>query len=205
MKFRTVLADPPWRYNDKLTMSDVKRGADANYPTMSVEEICALWTREHRTLAGHQLEDDAFLFLWSTNPFLLNGVATAVCRAWNFKEKQIITWVKGRAAYEIVGDGVFHTIIPKLVLRTGLGHYTRGTTEPLILATRGAPKVYVKDDGVNNLVLEPEDEVLLASPSRHSKKPEASYQLIERLCPGPYLELFSRQQRPGWTCWGNEL
>lgn len=40
---------------------------------------------------------------------------------------------------------------------------------------------------------------------RHSEKPEAFYQLVERVSPGPYLELFARQRRTGWTTWGDEV
>jgi N6-adenosine-specific RNA methylase IME4 len=211
--FRTVLADPAWQYNDKLVMSDVPRGADSNYLTMTTAEICALW--DGTTLAGHELKDDAFLFLWITNPFLLNGVGALVCKSWSFEPKQIITWIKGRLEATKIEDGdgdlVAHA---KLILRTGLGHYTRGVTEHMILATRGRPKVFVKDSGVNNLILAEEidapvlsdqDTVFVASPTGHSRKPEASYQLIERVCPGPYLELFARQKRMGWMSWGNEL
>jgi N6-adenosine-specific RNA methylase IME4 len=213
--FRTILADPPWAYNDKLTMSLTPRGSEDNYSTMTLPEICALWNGTLGTLAGHELKDDAFLFLWVTNPFLLNGAGVKVCEAWNFTPKQIITWVKGRLEATKIqdsdGDLIAHA---KLVLRTGLGRYTRGTTEHMILATRGRPQIFVKDQGVNNLILAEEidapvlsdqDTVFVASPTGHSRKPEASYQLIERVCPGPYLELFARQKRMGWMSWGNEL
>lgn len=218
MRYRTVLADPAWQYNDKLTMSDVKRGADAQYKsTMTTSEICDLAKVTPRTcsIADHEIEDDAFLWLWITNPFLLSHIGTLVCRAWGFKEKQLITWIKGRLVTKPTGV-VSHLgipeLIPQLILRTGLGHYTRGCTEHMILATRGQPKIYVKDSGVNNLILAPEEDILdvedtvmLASPTGHSRKPEASYELIEKVCPGPYLELFARQRRPGWDAWGNEL
>jgi N6-adenosine-specific RNA methylase IME4 len=226
--FRTVVADPPWSYSDRLQMSSTPRGADANYLTMTVPEICALYDQSTQQLAGHPLKDDAFLFLWVTNPFILNSVGMTVCKAWHFEPKQIITWVKGRLVVDGVPSAdrlaeIFHEpsslggqavgkivqllktmLVPRLIPRTGLGHYTRGVTEHMILATRGRPKIFIKDQGVSNLLLE-EDTVLLASPTGHSRKPEASYQLIERVCPGPYLELFARQKREGWTSWGNEL
>ena len=47
---------------------------------------------------------------------------------------------------------------------------------------------------------------LIVSPRRkHSQKPDEQYERIERLVDGPYLELFARQRRPGWTAWGNEI
>jgi N6-adenosine-specific RNA methylase IME4 len=42
-------------------------------------------------------------------------------------------------------------------------------------------------------------------PARHSEKPEDAFTLIESVSTGPRLELFARRQRPGWTCWGNEV
>lgn len=208
--FRTIVADPPWNYNDKLVMSLTPRGADDNYLTMTVAEVCALWNGA--TLAGHELKDDAFLFLWVTNPFLLNGAGTMVCKSWGFEPKQIVTWIKGRLEATKIKDTDDGLIArAKLILRTGLGHYTRGVTEHMILATRGRPKVFVKDSGVNNLIvaeediLSEQDTAFVAPPTGHSRKPEASYQLVERVCPGPYLELFARQKRMGWTPWGNEL
>ena len=41
--------------------------------------------------------------------------------------------------------------------------------------------------------------------TKHSKKPDAMYTLIEEASPGPYLELFARERRPGWAAWGNEV
>jgi N6-adenosine-specific RNA methylase IME4 len=223
--YRTILADPPWSYGDKLTMSLISRSADDHYQTMSIPEICALYDRETQELAGHHVETDAFLWLWTTNPFLLDGSAAAVCHAWRFVPKQLITWVKGRivvddvasvanamfaeskyphATYGKVLDLFKRLLKTKLILRTGMGHYTRGATEHLILATRGRPKVFVLDHGVANTFLAEEDTVFLASAGVHSKKPEESYKLIERVCPGPYLELFARKPRENWTVWGDE-
>ena len=39
---------------------------------------------------------------------------------------------------------------------------------------------------------------------RHSVKPDAFYDLVERVSPGPYLDLFARRNRLGWHTWGNE-
>lgn len=195
--YTTVLADPPWRYDDKLRMSDVARSSDDQYPTMDVHDICALyrpsvldWETQVKTpglLAGHRIAEHAFLYLWVTNPFLLDGSGSMVCQAWGFEPKQLITWIKGRQSLE-------H---PFITFQMGMGHYTRGVTEHLILATRGKCKALVKDHSVVNC--------LLASKNKHSAKPEAQYDLIERVSPGPYLELFARSTRPGWTAWGNQL
>lgn len=196
-EYTTILADPGWQYQDKLTMSDTARGADDHYHTMSVHEICGLWSRDTQQLAGHAIAKDAFLWLWVTNPFILSGVGMTVCRAWGFAPKQIITWIKGRLA---ITDGS-----PQLICRTGLGHYTRGVTEHLILGTRGHPKSLVLNHGESNFVVASEETVFVAPPTAHSEKPIAVYEKIERVCPGPYLELFARRRRDGWQSWGDEL
>lgn len=45
---------------------------------------------------------------------------------------------------------------------------------------------------------------IIAPRREHSRKPDGIHERIERLVAGPYLELFARQTRPGWTAWGNE-
>ena len=193
MTYTTIVADPPWKYNDRLRMSTVKRGAGDQYPCMPLESIGALGESHlvsnpldaFYTVANHRIAKDAFLFLWVTNPFLLDGSGSYVCRAWGFEPKQLITWTKGR-----ISDS-------KLILNIGMGHITRGCTEHVIVATHGKPIKLVKNKGFPNFLLEPR--------TRHSTKPETFYDGVETLAPGPYLDLFARRERPGWTCWGNEL
>ena len=137
----------------------------------------------------YSVADVALLWLWVTNTFLVNGHGARVCRAWGFVPKQLITWVKGRR-------GV--TAGPALELAFGLGRYTRGCTEQLILATRGKATSLVTDHSVRNLVLAPSE--------RHSQKPDEMYGIIERMQgDGPRLELFARRRRPGWIAVGDEL
>lgn len=165
-------------------MSDVKRAAGAHYETMSVREICELCESYPNVIAGHQIAKSAFLWLWVTNAFLLDGSGAEVCRAWGFEPRQVITWVKGR----VVDGGMKPQI--------GMGHFARNCTEHMILATRGRAKERIKDRGVPN--------VFLAPRSSHSTKPDEAYALIERLTPGPYLELFARKPRAGWQVHGND-
>ncbi len=77
---------------------------------------------------------------------------------------------------------------------TGLGFWTRANPEPCLLATRGHPKRSAGD--VRKLLISPRRE--------HSRKPDETYALIERLLPGPYLELFARRSQPGWDGFGNQ-
>lgn len=206
MKIRTIVADPPWPYGDKLSMATTARGAEANYDTMSVKDICDLWHQDDNLLAGFEIDDPAFLFLWTTNPFLLNGAAVTVARAWKFEPKQIITWVKGKLdVLDVSTHDNPKQYLPTLNTRMGMGRITRGVTEQLLVCTKGKYSSLVQAHNQKNLVVWPEeDDVLVAASGEHSVKPEASYQLVEKLAPGPYLELFSRRLRTGWHGWGKE-
>jgi N6-adenosine-specific RNA methylase IME4 len=181
-RFVTMTADPSWAYKDQLTMKggEVKRSSESQYPTMTVEDICALGS--HGTVAGFETMPDAFLWLWVTNPILIDGTGARVARAWGFRPVQLVTWVKGRIADE------------QLIAQIGMGHFTRGATEHLLLCTRGKAKKLLKNKATPN--------VFIAPRTSHSTKPEEAYRLIEQLTPGPYVELFARRVRPNWIGWG---
>ena len=76
-----------------------------------------------------------------------------------------------------------------------MGRWTRSNSEICLLATSGDPLRL--DMGVHQVILAPVGE--------HSAKPEEAHARIERLLAGPYLELFARSGRQGWTVWGNEV
>jgi N6-adenosine-specific RNA methylase IME4 len=123
--------------------------------------------------------DDCALFLWATDPLL--DKAFELISAWGFRYKTVgFYWVKQNTK----SSGFF----------TGLGYWTRANPEQCLLATRGKPARQSKD--VRRLIVEPRRE--------HSRKPEQVRDRIERLVGGPYLELFARETKPGWDCWGNQ-
>ncbi len=169
MKYRTIVADPPWRYQTNSTMGI--RTAEAHYETMEVSEIAVLPVAD---LA----EDDAHLYLWVTNPVLTeqrtDGSPIAVARAWGFEPKTLLTWTK-----------------PKW----GMGFFFRGRTEHVIFAVKG-------DLGIEASMREA--NLFQGSQGAHSEKPDSFYDLVERVSPGPYLELFARRARFGWDYWGDE-
>lgn len=78
---------------------------------------------------------------------------------------------------------------------TGMGYYTRSNPEMCLIGTRGRPKRLSK--AVKQLIVSRRRE--------HSRKPEEAYAKAQALFPGPYLELFARTERPGWSTWGNEV
>lgn len=112
--------------------------------------------------------------LWLWGVNQLLDRAFEVCRAWGFEPVTMLTWCKKQP---------------------GVGYYLRNNTEHCLLATRGKPIV-------------PEDKPIASwfvwPRSKHSQKPEAFYDLVEQVSPGPYLELFARRNRLGWSTWGNE-
>jgi N6-adenosine-specific RNA methylase IME4 len=123
--------------------------------------------------------DHCMLFLWVTDPLL--ETAFSVIKAWEFTYKTVgFYWVKTPK-----GNGGFPI---------GTGYYTRSNPEVVLLATRGYPRRRWAD--VPKLVMSPRRE--------HSRKPDEVYKRIERLCSGPYLELFSRNEQPGWDTLGDE-
>ena len=124
--------------------------------------------------------DNAVLLMWVIDPLL--DKAFEVINAWGFKYKTVaFTWAKTN----MKSDGFF----------TGLGYWTRGNPEMCLLATKGRPKRIHKD--VAQLVIAPR--------GRHSEKPLLHGE-IERLCEGPYIELFARKKtRDHWDFWGNEV
>lgn len=123
--------------------------------------------------------DDAALFMWVVDSHLEEALALG--KAWGFEFKTCaFVWVKSKAG------GWPHV---------GMGYWTRKQTEQCWLFTRGAPKRVSK--GVEQIIHCPR--------GAHSAKPEQQYGLIERLVGGPYLEMFARTTKRGWTAWGNQV
>jgi N6-adenosine-specific RNA methylase IME4 len=105
---------------------------------------------------------------------------------WGFEFKSVaFSWFKGEGLPMFPDD--VHVPI-------GCGYWTRAGFEQCWLATRGKPKRSNADVR----------QVLIEKRREHSRKPDGIHERIERLVAGPYLELFARQRRPGWDCWGNE-
>lgn len=177
--YSTIVADPPWRYN--ATTKPMRRNgrggqAEHQYLTMTNEELLLLPVS---ALAA----DQAHLYLWTTNPRLVGDYKGKrdvtpfdIVEAWGFKPVTMLTWVKPG--------------------RGGTGWYFRGQTEHVIFGTRGGLGVSVEKRQPN---------VILASRSRHSAKPQAFFDLVESVSPEPRLELFARSTRLGWDVWGDEV
>lgn len=123
--------------------------------------------------------NDCALFMWAVMPQLPE--ALAVIEAWGFTYKTCaFVWLK-----QTKNEDKF---------ATGMGYWTRANAEICLLATRGSPPRLNAD--VHQVVTSPRLE--------HSRKPDEVSSRIERLVPGPYIELFSRRPRDGWDAWGNQ-
>lgn len=183
--FGCILADPPWAFRtfSGETMTP-HRCAEDHYPTMGFDELAAL-------PVGERAAKDCALFMWIVGSHLTEAIALA--EAWGFAFKtDAFYWLKQRLVDADQRD-LFTGDIPEP--RMGFGYWTRKQVEPCWLFTRGSPQRLNK--GVRQAIVEPR--------RAHSRKPEAQYERIEALVGGPYLELFSRATRPGWTMWGNEV
>lgn len=180
--YGAILADPPWRFEAWNEQSSNGAGrADKHYAVMTTREIS-------RLSIEYFAATDCALFLWATWPMLCE--ALSVMAAWGFKYKTCgFMWAKAHARQlEMFRDTIDEQ-------KKGLGYWTRSNSEICLLGTRGRPKRLNAD--VWQVILEPRRE--------HSRKPNCVHERIERLVAGPYLELFARQRRPGWDCWGNEV
>jgi N6-adenosine-specific RNA methylase IME4 len=183
-RYRTIVADPPWRYGYRPSDRGPGRGASAEhyYPTLSNDALA------EEIPVSAMAADSAHLFVWVTNPVLTEqhcghdglSVADLILR-WEFEPKALLTWVK------TTKDGA--------VSRGGTGWYWRGATEHVVHAVRGGAGI-PSGQRLPNVFFAPRGE--------HSRKPDVFMDMVERICPGPYLELFARRERLGWDSWGDE-
>lgn len=125
--------------------------------------------------------ENCALFLWATFPQLED--AFSVIREWGFTYKTVaFVWIKQNKKQ------------PSLFW--GLGYWTRANAEICLLATKGSPKR--QSASVHQVILSPVEQ--------HSKKPdEVRERIISLMGDVPRVELFARQQAPGWDVWGNEV
>ena len=173
-KYGVIYADPPWSFCN-WSAKGTGRNALSHYDCLDLAALAALPVAD---LAA----DDSVLFLWTTDPLLPR--AFELIEAWGFQYKTVaFYWVKLNSAAKHNAD-----------FFTGLGYWTRANPEQCLLATRGKPPRKAKD--VKRLVVEKRRE--------HSRKPDCVRERIERLVAGPYLELFARETKAGWDCWGDQ-
>lgn len=173
-KFSTIYADPPWRFQNRTGKVAPENKKLNRYETMSLEEIKSLPVAE---IAA----DKSHLYLWVPNALLPDGLE--VMKAWGFEYKGNIIWEKIRKDGQPDGRGV--------------GFYFRNVTEILLFGIRGD----------KNRTLSParsQVNLIRTQKREHSRKPDEIVPIIERCSPGPFIELFARGDREGWSMWGNQ-
>ena len=173
-KFKTILADPPWQFQNRTGKVAPEHRRLNRYGTMTLDDIKAMPVESAAADTSH-------LYLWVPNALLPEGLA--VMAAWGFTYKSNLVWHKLRKDGGSDGRGV--------------GFYFRNVTELILFGVRGknARTLQPGRTQVNYLGTRKRE---------HSRKPDEQYGLIQACSPGPYLELFARGERPGWAIWGNQ-
>ena len=182
-RYRTIVADPPWRYGKFNGFSSTGPTATAGkltekprglpYEQMSVEEIASLPVEALAAPAAH-------LYLWTTQRYLCD--AHQVVEAWGFTRSVVLTWCKPP-------------------MGSALGFAFAPTSEFVIFAHRGGLGPIRRWESTWFTASRP--YVGKGGPT-HSAKPDMFLDVVEQVSPGPYLELFARRARFGWDYWGDQ-
>lgn len=173
-RFHTILADPPWQFQNRTGKMAPEHKRLSRYETMTLNDIMALPVEQLTAEPAH-------LYLWVPNALLPEGLR--VMEAWGFTYKSNIVWHKIRKDGGPDGRGV--------------GFYFRNVTELVLFGIRGK----------NARTLAPgrrQVNFLATQKREHSRKPDEFYDIVEACSPGPYLELFARGPREGWSVWGDQ-
>jgi N6-adenosine-specific RNA methylase IME4 len=141
---------------------------------MSIEEIKAL-------PVGEWAAREAHLYLWVTPQLQREGIGVEVARGWGFEIVGEIIWAKRNY---------------------GMGRFPRPAHEPLLVCRRG--KLPFARNDVGSVQTWSQRRGKGNGGKVHSAKPDGAVDLIESASPGPYLELFARRARFGWSYYGNE-
>ena len=177
-KYKTVYADPPWRFANRTGKVAPENRKNGRYETMDIEDIKKL-------PVDAITDEEAHLYLWIPNALLQDGLD--VMKAWGFTYKTNLIWEKVRKDGEPDGRGV--------------GFYFRNVTEMLLFGV----KTRRKSDTYRTLQPGRSQVNLIRTQKKeHSRKPDEFADLITRCSEGPRIELFARGERDGWDMWGNQ-
>jgi len=174
MKYKAILADPPWCFDNKKTGGSMVSGAMAKYPTLTINEIKTL------TIDGVPVQNigdkNSILFLWVPVALLPSGIE--VMKSWEYTYKTSIFWIKTG--------------------RLGMGFTFRNQVEQCLIGRRGkippfrSSKPNIISSKVRSHSQKPDEFFELIDPE------------LEKYNIRPKIELFSRQYRDGWDGWGLE-
>lgn len=173
-RFSTVLADPPWQFQNRTGKMAPEHKRLSRYPTLTLQEIKDLPVEAI-------VNDTAHLYLWVPNALLAYGMQ--VMDSWGFTYKTNLIW------YKVRKDGG-----PD---RRGVGFYFRNVTEMILFGVRGKNARTLQPG-------RSQENIITSRKREHSRKPDEQYDLIEACSSGPRIELFARGPRTGWFVWGNQ-
>jgi len=196
-RYRTLVVDPPWPMPSTGITTRGETDTRGVYTAKGGRQVDGTWWGRHRggsvtlpyetmdlptieTLpVGDLAEDAAHLYLWTTNRFIED--AYRIARTWGFRPAQLLTWCK-------------------TPMGIGFGGAFTTTSEFIVFCRRGTLAHAQREDSSWWHWPRPYENGHIA----HSAKPDAFLDMVERVSPGPYVELFARRARFGWDYWGNE-
>ena len=190
MKYKTILADPPWKL---CTGGSKSLAVHTHYPVQKKDEVIKTmldWIEQY------PIADEAHLYLWTINSFSAGysrGILDAVdvCQVIGFRPVTTIAWVKPQSNLTPYGQRAVELCLFGARWRKGKHREVmyKGTDNPECVAQPGLTKSvdWFKSDRRD-----------------HSRKPDSFYEYIESRSAGPYLELYSRTSRNNWTAVGND-
>ena len=219
-KYQILVCDPPYSFNDSLSMSQVKRSAESNYSTMTIEAIKSLPIKDISD------PDGCLLALWVPSSMIQSGLD--IMTSWGFSQKQTYIWAKTKKepldflrkgisgllkqpeisydkfAYDRIIRSIARAVenitlnAKENILSFGMGRLFRNSHELALIG--------INNNGVyKNLVNKSQRSLSFAPNFKHSQKPEALQDSLDTMFNVPNkLELFARRQRDGWMCIGNQ-
>lgn len=174
-KFGCIYADPPWPYRNRTS-----RGASENhYPSMTMKDILA----EPVSKLAHE---KSHLHLWCSVSFLKE--ALDVIAAWGFVYKSQFIWVKPQ-----MGAGNYYRISHEVLL---YGERPQQVDHEVLLLGQRGGELFLSNS-VKSWAEFPR--------GKHSEKPNEVREMVSNVSPGPYLEMYGRKRRNGWTVYGNQV
>lgn len=184
--FSTVVVDPPWQTTAGRTLGGYIRNAAGQQPFVVRQNAARQLAYPSLSVAEIAAlpipaAPAAHLYLWTINRYLTD--AFAILRGWGFQYSTTLVWAKRP-------------------MGGGLGGPFGLATEFVLFGRRGRLSTQAR---IGRNWFDWKRPYTAAGKPKHSAKPPEFFQMIEHVSPGPYLEMFARQPREGWTVWGDEV
>lgn len=185
--FSTIVADPPWKTSagrsiGAYVVENGKQLFGVTHNGTRKLSYPSLSVEQIKQLdVSEHAEVDAHLYLWTINRYVKD--AYDVAEAWGFKPSTLLTWAKTTMGGGLGSDGY------------GL------SSEFCLFCRRGSAPALSR---INRSWFEWKRPYFNGKP-RHSAKPPEFFAMVEKVSPGPRIELFARERRDRWASWGNEV